>query len=106
MAQLELPWTDTLDVAVQFSKAKASARTIADMAQGLATELGDAPGAELRIWAQALISCIESNLRDAQIAIPLLSLSSKDLVAFEKAMTRESARSSPQMWTMSKRLCA
>jgi cyclic beta-1,2-glucan synthetase len=96
--QLELRWTDALDVANHFCEVKTRAQTIADVAQTLATELGQAPAAELRTWAQALMNCIESNFREAEIIIPLLALSAKDFIALDKTIRGNRTTPTERVW--------
>ena len=65
----------------RFAQLTASSHTVADMAQALAQELADGPESELRIWADAVRSCVESHLRDMELLLPWVRLSRKDLAA-------------------------
>jgi cyclic beta-1,2-glucan synthetase len=58
-----------------------SSHTVADMAQALAQERADGPDGELRIWADAVRACVESHLRDVELLLPWVRLSTKDLAA-------------------------
>jgi cyclic beta-1,2-glucan synthetase len=60
---------------------KEQARTIADIAHTLADERGDAPDSNLRVWADAIGSCVESHARDAEILAPWMRLDSKPIAA-------------------------
>ncbi|HTL60005.1 MAG TPA: glucoamylase family protein [Nitrospira sp.] len=65
----------------RFAQLTASSHTVADMAQALAQERADGPESELRIWADAVRSCVESHLRDMELSLPLVRLSRNDLAA-------------------------
>ncbi len=71
---------DAADWAVRFVELKERAQTVADMAQTLAQELGDASGSELRFWAEAARGCVESHARDAWILLPWLRLDPKNVL--------------------------
>ena len=62
-------------------KLTASSHTVADMAQALAQERVDGPERELRVWADAVRSCVESHLRDMELWLPWVRFSRKDLAA-------------------------
>jgi cyclic beta-1,2-glucan synthetase len=72
-----LPPTDTADWAVRFVELKDRVQTLADIAQTLDQELGNAPNSELRYYAESARACVESNLQDARILIPWLRLDSE-----------------------------
>ncbi len=72
-----LPPTDTADWAVRFVALKDRVQTVADIAQTLDQELGNAPNSELRYYAEGARACVESNLQDARILIPWLRLDSE-----------------------------
>ncbi len=55
------------------------AHTVADIAQTLAQELGDALSSGVRIWAEAAKACADSHLRDAKILLPWLRLGSSEV---------------------------
>ena len=65
----------------RFAQLTVSSHTVADMAQALAQERADGPDSELRIWADAVKSCVESHLRDMELSLPWVRLSRKDLAA-------------------------
>ena len=72
---------DAREWAARFVELREYAQTLEDIAQALAQELGEPPDSELRAWGEAVKNCIESNLRDACIAIPWLRLDPKEIVA-------------------------
>ncbi|MGB8541663.1 MAG: glucoamylase family protein [Candidatus Acidiferrales bacterium] len=67
----------TADWAVRFVELKDRVQTVADIAQTLDQELGNAPDSELRYYAEAARDCVESNFQDAKILIPWLRLDSE-----------------------------
>jgi cyclic beta-1,2-glucan synthetase len=69
-----LPPADTADWAVRFVELKDRVQTVADIAQTLDQELGNAPNSELRYYAESARACVESNFQDARILIPWLRL--------------------------------
>lgn len=58
-----------------------SSHTVADMAQALAQERAEGPDGELGIWADAVRACVQSHVRDAELLLPWLRLSTKDLAS-------------------------
>ncbi|MGA7919217.1 MAG: glucoamylase family protein [Candidatus Acidiferrales bacterium] len=72
---------DAREWAARFVELREYAQTLEDIAQALAQELGEPPDSELRAWGEAVKNAIESNLRDACIAIPWLRLDPKEIVA-------------------------
>jgi cyclic beta-1,2-glucan synthetase len=72
---------DAADWAVRFVELKERARTVTDMAQTLAQELGEAADSEVRAWAEAAQECVESHYRDAAILIPWLRLEPQEIIA-------------------------
>jgi cyclic beta-1,2-glucan glucanotransferase len=56
--------------AARFVELRAHAHTVADIAQTLAQERGDAPDFELLAWADAVRACVDSHARDAEILVP------------------------------------
>ncbi len=56
--------------AARFVELRARAHTVADIAQTLAQERGDAPDSELLAWADAVRACVDSHARDAEILVP------------------------------------
>ncbi|MGH9678310.1 MAG: hypothetical protein ACRD36_14485, partial [Candidatus Acidiferrum sp.] len=79
VAALELPPDGALDWADRFVEWKALTQNVADIAQTLTQERGDAADSELPIWANALKACVESHVKDARILIPLAQLDTKDI---------------------------
>jgi cyclic beta-1,2-glucan synthetase len=71
---------NAVDWAILFVELRERAQTVADIAQTLAQELGDPDGSELHVWAEAARVCAESHARDAAILIPLLRLSSAEIM--------------------------
>jgi cyclic beta-1,2-glucan glucanotransferase len=67
--------------AARFTGLRARAHTLADIAQTLAQERGDAPDSELRVWADAIRACVESHARDAEILLPWVRRDSKATLA-------------------------
>ena len=59
------------------------AHTVADIAQTLAQELGDAANSEVSVWSEATKVCAESQLRDAKLLLPWLRLSSAGAAIIE-----------------------
>jgi cyclic beta-1,2-glucan glucanotransferase len=57
------------------------ARTVADLAQTIAHDLGAETSVDISTWAEAAKACSESHLRDAKIFLPWLRLNKKDLTA-------------------------
>jgi len=88
-ALLESPPVHAADWAACFVELRARAHTIADIAQTLAQERGDAPDSELRAWGNAARDCIESHARDAEISIPWIRLDSKEIVAMAQRLPEE-----------------
>jgi cyclic beta-1,2-glucan synthetase len=76
-ASLDPMPVDAVDWAIRFVEWKAQARTVADIAQAMAQELGNAANSELTTWSAALSAAIESHARDAEILIPWLRLDAK-----------------------------
>jgi cyclic beta-1,2-glucan synthetase len=72
---------DAADWAVRFVELREGARTVADIAQTLAQELGEAANSEVRAWAEAAQECVESHYRDATILIPWLRLQPQEIIA-------------------------
>ena len=73
------------------------AHTVADIAQTLAQELGDAANSEVSVWSEAIKVCAQSQLRDATLFLPWLRLSSGGAAAIESraAETSEWAAMEP-----------
>ncbi len=78
-ASLDSLPVDAADWAARFVELRARAHTVADIAQTLAQERGDAPDSELRTWADVARACVESHVRDAEILIPWARLDSKEM---------------------------
>ena len=67
---LELTPMNAAEWAERLVELRARALTVADIAQTMAQERGDAPESELRAWADAVRGCVESHVRDAEILVP------------------------------------
>ncbi|MGE0469994.1 MAG: glucoamylase family protein [Nitrospira sp.] len=80
MALLSRP-VDAAGWTTRFRRLSVLSHTVSDMAQALGQECGDAPDGELRTWAEAVRACVDSHLRDAELLLPWVRLSSKELVA-------------------------
>jgi cyclic beta-1,2-glucan synthetase len=84
--------TDAADWAVRFVELKDRSQTVADIAQTLGQELGDAPNSELRYYAEALRASVESNAQDAKVLIPWLRLDPQEI----KVMAERPAGEAPE----------
>lgn len=73
--------TDAADWAIRFVELREQARTVADIAQTLAQELGDPADSEVRSWAEAAQTCVESHYRDALVLIPWLRLEPAEIIS-------------------------
>jgi cyclic beta-1,2-glucan synthetase len=80
MSLLSRP-VDAAGWTTRFAQLAASSHTVADMAQALAQEGEYGPDGELCVWADAVRSCVESHRRDAELLLPWVRLSTKDLAA-------------------------
>ena len=78
---LELTPANASDWAERLVELRTRALTVADIAQTLAQERGDAPESEFRAWADAVRACVESHARDAEILIPWVRRDSKSIMA-------------------------
>jgi cyclic beta-1,2-glucan synthetase len=76
-AMLEPVPASPRDWARRFVDIRDRARTVLDVAQTLAQELGEPADSELLVWAEAARACIESHARDARILLPMLHLDDK-----------------------------
>jgi cyclic beta-1,2-glucan synthetase len=75
---------DSIECAIRLEEWRSHAHTVADIAQALTQELGDQNESEIRIWAEAFRTCIESHARDAHILVPWAGLNSKEILSFTK----------------------
>ncbi|MBH0192414.1 MAG: phosphorylase, partial [Nitrospira sp.] len=80
MALLSRP-VDAAGWTARFGELTALSHTVSDMAQALGQERGDESDGELRVWADAVRGCVESHLRDVELLLPWVRLSTKDLAA-------------------------
>ena len=80
---------DAADWAVRFVELRECARTVADIAQTLEQELGEAANSEVRGWAEAAQECVESHYRDATILIPWLRLRPPEIIAMAERKPEE-----------------
>ena len=72
---------DAMGWTTRFGRLTALSNTVADMAQALAMERSDGAEGELRIWADSVRKCVESHLRDAELLLPWVRFSAKDLAS-------------------------
>jgi cyclic beta-1,2-glucan synthetase len=72
----ELPPIDAVEWASLLIQLREKAQTIDDIAQAVSQEHGAHQNTELRIWASALKSCVESHARDLEILNPWTHLTS------------------------------
>ena len=80
-ALLEPVPAEARDWAARFLEIQERAKTVADIAQALAQELGAPADSELRVWADAARAGLESHARDARIMIPWLRLEPSEVLA-------------------------
>ncbi len=78
---LEFAPTDAAGWATRLSQLRAQALTVADIAQTMAQERGDASDSELLVWADAVKTCVESHVRDAEILVPWIGGASQRPIA-------------------------
>jgi cyclic beta-1,2-glucan synthetase len=83
---------DAADWAVRFVELRERTRTVTDIVQTLAQELGEPADSEVRVWAEAAQECVESNYRDATILIPWLRLEPQEIIA----MAQRSPEQAPE----------
>jgi len=76
---------------VRILEVSARARTVADMAQTLTQELGDATNSEVRAWCEAVEACAASYLRDAKVLFPWLRLGTQGATAIADGRAEKSA---------------
>ncbi|MGH7837286.1 MAG: hypothetical protein ACREQC_05595, partial [Candidatus Binataceae bacterium] len=88
---LELAPAGAVDWAQRFVEWKALTQNVADIAQTLTQERGDAADSELAAWANALQVCTESHSRDAGILIPLAQMESKDVAGLTACLRNHSS---------------
>jgi len=75
---------DAVEWTMRFVQVTAMSHTVADMAQALAHEREFDTDADLCAWADAVRGCVESHRRDAELWLPWIRLTTKDLaVLFE-----------------------
>jgi cyclic beta-1,2-glucan synthetase len=80
---------DAIEWALRFVEMRERARTVADIAQTLAQELGEPGDSSVRAWAEAAQASVESNYRDATILIPWLRLEPQRVVAMAERRPEE-----------------
>ncbi len=80
MALLSRP-VDAAGWTARFGRLTALSHTVLDIAQALGQERDDEPDGELRAWADAVRTCVESHLRDAELLLPWVRFSAKDRAA-------------------------
>jgi cyclic beta-1,2-glucan synthetase len=82
---LELAPTNAAEWAARLIELEARALTVADIAQTTAQERGDSLDSELYVWADAVRTCVESHVRDAQILVPWVRLGPRITIAREQS---------------------
>ncbi|HEV2206618.1 MAG TPA: glucoamylase family protein [Candidatus Acidoferrales bacterium] len=65
---------DAPDLVARISAMRSRARSLADIVQTFAREREDLPNTELQRCADAILHCVESHYRDAELLIPLSAL--------------------------------
>jgi cyclic beta-1,2-glucan synthetase len=70
---------NTAELGLRIVVASERAHTVADIAQTLSQELGDAASYEVRTWSAAAKACADSHLRDATMFLPWLRLNLKEV---------------------------
>ena len=81
--------SNAFEWAVRVAELRERSKTVADIAQTLAQELGENSDSELRYWADAAKSCVESHIRDAKILIPWLRLEAREIIAMAERPLNE-----------------
>jgi cyclic beta-1,2-glucan synthetase len=81
---------DAVDWATRFIEWRAQARTVADIAHALVQELGGGVESELSVWSDAISASVESQVRDAEILIPLIRLDAKQIAQMERLRQNQS----------------
>ncbi len=79
---LELAPVNAAEWAARLLELRARAVTVADIAQTMAQERGDAADPEVRTWADAARGCVESHVRDAGILAPWIRGNSPAIAAW------------------------
>ena len=69
---LDLTPLSPVEWEARLTELAARAVTVADIAQTMGQERGDASDSELRVWADAVKACVESHVNDATILVPWL----------------------------------
>jgi cyclic beta-1,2-glucan synthetase len=81
--------SNAIEWAVKVAELRERSKTVADIAQTLAQELGENSDSELRYWADAAKSCVDSHARDAKILIPWLRLEAREIIAMAERPLNE-----------------
>jgi cyclic beta-1,2-glucan synthetase len=75
------PPRDAITWSLRLGALRAQAYTLADIAHTLAHERGIAPDSELQVWADAILGCVKSHFRDAEILLPWIRLESEQITS-------------------------
>lgn len=86
---LDVPPVDAMGWASLLGEFLSTAQTIDDMAQALAQEQSDPQTAELRVWAAAVKSCVESHARDMELVNPWARLQPKRAAEIAERLRRD-----------------
>ncbi|HEX4641840.1 MAG TPA: glucoamylase family protein [Candidatus Acidoferrales bacterium] len=86
---LDVPPVDGMGWASLLGEFRSAAQTIDDIAQALAQEQSDPQTAELRVWAAALKSCVESHARDMELVNPWARLQPKRAAEIAERLRRD-----------------
>ncbi len=86
---LDAPPVDAIEWASLMVELKERAQTLDDIAQALAQEQGDPQTSELRVWAGAVRSCVDSHTRDLEVLNPWARLKAKQTSDIVERLTRQ-----------------
>ena len=86
---LDFPPADAMEWASLIADLKERAQTIDDIAQALTQEQDDPLTSEVRVWAAAIKSCVESHARDMEVVDPWARLQPKQMAAIVDSLSRK-----------------
>ncbi|HEX5426473.1 MAG TPA: glucoamylase family protein [Candidatus Acidoferrales bacterium] len=86
---------DASDLVARISALRSRARALTDIVQTFCRERDDSPDCELQRCADAILKCVESHLRDAEILIPLSVLDTQSRI--QESGTEPAAYHSPRL---------
>lgn len=87
---LEAPVGDALEWASLFAELRKGARTIDDIAQALAQEQDDPQTSQVRVWAEAVRACVESQARDMEVVNPWVRLQPRQASEVLEGLAKQS----------------